>query len=71
MWPMGEMDSKFVLSTYYLLPLHESIFASGRMNLWVFTNLPLGLDRKHVAHVCDMFTTRVRDLSHTCERCYS
>jgi hypothetical protein len=32
------------------------------MSLWVFINLPLGPYGKLVAHVCDIFITRVRDV---------
>jgi hypothetical protein len=64
----GKRNHVFVpYTTFYFSP-DTSIFTSVQMNLCVFINLSLGLNRKHLAHVCEISITRVRDLSHTCAR---
>jgi hypothetical protein len=45
---------------------HNSIFPSIRISLRIKTNQSFRKDKKLVAHVCEIFLTRVIDMSHTC-----
>jgi hypothetical protein len=46
-------------------------FPSIQISPLVKTNQSVRPYAQHLAHVCEMFLTRVRDLSHTCARCFS